>query len=267
VSVRGTVRALPALFKVGFAEAVAYRAELFVWVLSTTMPLVMYVLWSAVAREAPVGRYGDREFLAYFLAAFIVRQLTSNWAAWQMNFEVRQGILSMRLLRPLTPVVSWAVETLAYMPMRLLVIVPPVVTWLAVLGGAFLPRTVAGWGLFALGAAGGWLLVFTINVCVGTLSLFMKSSLKLMDAYLAATFVFSGYLIPVELFPDRLRAVVEWLPFRYTIGLPVELLTSHHGTAEAARLVAVQWGFCALFGVLGLLLWRRGIRNFEAYGG
>jgi ABC-2 type transport system permease protein len=267
MSVRGTVRALPALFRVGFAEAVAYRAELFVWVLSTTMPLVMYVLWSAVAREAPVGRYGDREFLAYFLAAFIVRQLTSNWAAWQMNFEVRQGILSMRLLRPLTPVVSWAVETLAYMPMRFLVIIPAVVTWLAVLRGAFFPATAAGWALFALGAAGGWLLVFTINVCVGTLSLFMKSSLKLMDAYLAATFVFSGYLIPVELFPSGLRGVVAWLPFRYTIGLPVELLTSHHGTAEAARLVAVQWGWCALFAAGGLLLWRRGIRRFEAYGG
>lgn len=267
MSVRSTVRALPALFKVGFAEAVAYRAELFVWVLSTTMPLVMYVLWSAVAREAPVGRYGDREFLAYFLAAFIVRQLTSNWAAWQMNFEVRQGILSMRLLRPLTPVVSWAVETLAYMPMRFLVIVPAVVTWLVVLGGAYFPHTPAGWALFAAGAAGGWLLVFTINVCVGTLSLFLKSSLKLMDAYLAATFVFSGYLIPVELFPDRIRAVVQWLPFRYTIGLPVELLTSHHDVAAGAQWVAVQWSWCAVFASVGYVLWQRGIRRFEAYGG
>jgi ABC-2 type transport system permease protein len=267
VSVRGTVRALPALFKVGFAEAVAYRAELFVWVLSTTMPLVMYVLWSAVAREAPVGRYGEREFLAYFLAAFIVRQLTSNWAAWQMNFEVRQGILSMRLLRPLSPVLAWAVETLSYMPMRFFVILPAVTTWLVALRGEYFPSSPAGWLLFVLSAMGGWLLVFVINVCVGTLSLFMKSSLKLMDAYLAATFVFSGYLIPVELFPAKLGAVVQWLPFRYTIGLPVEMLTSHHGLEAGARLVAVQWGWCAVFAAVGAVLWRHGIRRFEAYGG
>ena len=43
-----TARALPALFKVGFAEAVAYRAEFLVWMLSNTMPLIMLALWSAL---------------------------------------------------------------------------------------------------------------------------------------------------------------------------------------------------------------------------
>jgi len=72
------VRVLPALFRIGFAEAVAYRAEFFVWMLSTTMPLIMLALWSAVAREAPVGRFGQSDFIAYFLA-FHVRSLT-----WQI---------------------------------------------------------------------------------------------------------------------------------------------------------------------------------------
>ena len=97
---RKSARALPTLMKVGFLEAVAYRAELLVWVLSTTMPLIMLALWSAVARDAPVGRFGQTDFVAYFLATFIVRQLTGAWVAWQMSFEVRTGTLSMRLLRP-----------------------------------------------------------------------------------------------------------------------------------------------------------------------
>src|SRR2546425_9114891 len=92
-------RALPALFKIGFAEAVASRAEFLVWMLSNTMPLIMLALWSAVARESPVGRFGQKEFTAYFLATFIVRQLTSSWAAWQMNYDIRQGTLALRLLR------------------------------------------------------------------------------------------------------------------------------------------------------------------------
>src|SRR5215831_15107267 len=90
MSLAKSVRALPTLFKVGFLEAVAYRAELLVWVLSTTMPLIMLALWSAVAREAPVGRFGQMDFVAYFLATFIVRQLTGAWVAWEMNWEVRQ---------------------------------------------------------------------------------------------------------------------------------------------------------------------------------
>jgi hypothetical protein len=54
----------------------------------------------------------------------------------------------------------------------------------------------------------------------------MESSVKLMDVWLAAFFVFSGYLFPVDLFPELAqRPASDVLPFRYQIGLPVELAT------------------------------------------
>lgn len=267
MSVRNTVRALPTLFKVSFAEAVAYRAEMLVWVLSTTMPLVMYLLWSAVAREAPVGRFGQKEFLAYFLAAFIVRQLTGTWAAWQMNFEIRQGTLSMKLLRPVHVLLTYATENLAVIPMRLVVSVPAAVATLVFVGSQFLPHPPVMWLLFLLSLAGGWLTAFLIGISIGTLALFTKSSLKVMDAYLAASFVFSGYLIPVELFPQATREVVNFLPFRFTIGLPVELLTSRHSLGEALSLLGRQWSWVVFLLLLTQFMWRRGLRRFEAYGG
>ena len=67
------------------------------------MPLIMLALWSTVARDAPVGRFDQADFVAYFLATFVVRQLTGAWVAWQLSFEVRTGTLAMRLLRPLHP--------------------------------------------------------------------------------------------------------------------------------------------------------------------
>src|SRR5262249_25491438 len=42
------IRLYPALLRVSFAEAVAYRSEFFVWMLTNTLPLVMLALWSAV---------------------------------------------------------------------------------------------------------------------------------------------------------------------------------------------------------------------------
>src|SRR6185312_13112060 len=98
MSVRATVRAFPTLLRIGFADAVAYRAEMIVWILATTMPLVMLALWSAVAQNQPIGRYGQPQFVAYFLCTFIVRQMASSWAFYEMNFEVRNGTLAMRLL-------------------------------------------------------------------------------------------------------------------------------------------------------------------------
>jgi len=267
MSLRNTLRATPALVRIGFAEAVAYRAEMLIWVLATTMPLVMLALWTSVAREAPVGRFGQAEFTAYFLSNFIVRQLTGSWAAWEMNFEVRQGRLAMRLLRPIEPIFSYAVENLTAMPLRLVVAVPVAGVMLWAVGTSHLPKDGLLWLLCAVALLGGWLITFLINVIIGCLSLFMESSLKVMDVYFVIFMVFSGYLVPVEIFPESLRRVVEVLPFRFQIGLPVELLTNTYGHAQALEMIFRQWLYVGVLGLLSYVLWRRGLMRFAAYGG
>jgi ABC-2 type transport system permease protein len=262
-----TGRALPTLFRIGFSEAVAYRAEFLVWMLSTTMPLIMLALWTAVASEAPVGRFGQKEFVAYFLATFIVRQLTGSWVSWQMNFEIRQGTLAMRLLRPIHPMIPYAVENLAAQPMRLIVALPVAVLALVLVGPSIPPRDPVLWAAWCASMAGGWLISFFASFAIGCLAFYIESSDKVMDVWLTLFFVLSGYLFPVELFPAAVRAAVDWLPFRYQIGLPVEILTSAHGRAEAFALLGRQWLFVALFFAASLALWKRGLARFAAYGG
>jgi len=214
MSLRSTVRALPTLFRVGFAEMVAYRAEMLVWVLATTMPLI-----------------------------------------------------AMRLLRPVHPMVSYAVENLAAIPLRLIVALPVAVIALVLTGAGRLPRDPLLWVVFLLALVGGWLITFLANAAIGTLALWTGSSVKLMDVWLALFMVFSGYLIPVELFPPLIRGTIEVLPFRYQIGFPVELLTRGLDRAAALRLLLGQWIWVGLF-LLGVrALWRKGLQRFAAYGG
>jgi ABC-2 type transport system permease protein len=267
MSLRTAARAFPTLLRIGFSEALAYRAELLVWVLSTTMPLIMMALWTAVAREAPIGRYGTEGFIGYFLATFVVRQLTGAWAAWQINYEVRQGTLAMRLLRPISPLWSYAAENLGAFPMRLMVAVPVALLSVSIVGQAAVPQHWWGWPMMLLALVGGWLITFLANVTIGTMALYMESSQKLMDVWLVLFFVLSGYMYPVELFPPVLRTIADWLPFRYQIGLPVELMTSVHGWQQSLVLLGRQWLWVLVMGLLALTLWRRGLRRFAAFGG
>ena len=262
-----TARALPTLFKVSFAEAVAYRAEFLIWMLSTTMPLIMLALWSAVARDAPVGRFGQKEFVSYFLATFIVRQLTGSWAGWEMNFEIRQGTLALRLLRPIHPMLTFAAQNLAAQPLRLVVALPMALLWLGSAGAVGLTRDPVVWAAFGAAMLGAWLVSFLTSFAIGSLAFFMESSLKVMDAWLTLFFVLSGYLIPVELFPPAVRVVADWLPFRYQLGLPVELMTGAHDRGAALALLGVQWIWIAVMLVGAIALWRKGIERFAAYGG
>jgi ABC-2 type transport system permease protein len=114
---------------------------------------------------------------------------------------------------------------------------------------------------------GAWMITLLVNLIVGCMSFFVESSMKLMDAWLVFFFVLSGYLIPIDLFPRGLRLVVDWLPFRYQLGLPVELMIGVHTPRAALALVAQQWAW--VFVGLGAIatLWRRGLHQFAAYGG
>ena len=69
------LRAFPTLLRIGFAEAMAYRAEMIVWMLTSTLPLVSMALWSAVAAGRRIGPEGfsSADFVAYFLLTLVVR--------------------------------------------------------------------------------------------------------------------------------------------------------------------------------------------------
>lgn len=267
MSLRRSLGALPTMLRIGFAEAMAYRAEMLVWILSTTMPLVMLAIWHAVARDEPIGRFGGDEMIAYFLAMFIVRQLTGSWSAWAINMEVRQGTLALRMLRPVHPLLAYAADALAALPVRGLLSIPLATVALVWFAGPELETRPALWGIWAAAVLGGWLITLAVNLAIGCLAMLIESSTKVMDVWLALYFVFSGYTLPVELFPSWLRGIVDWLPFRYQLGLPVELMTGAYDVGTGLVMLARQWiVVAATFGVVALV-WRAGVRRFAAFGG
>lgn len=262
-----TLRALPTLLRIGFNDALAYRAEFLVWVLAYTMPIIMLALWSQVAREAPVGRFGEREFQAYFLATLVVRLVTGAWVVWEMNMEVRHGTLQNRLLRPIHPLLTYLTENVAALPMRFVIGAPIAIATVIWLGSEILTDDPVQLMLIPVSVFGAFLLNFLAMASIGTLALYWESSTAVFDLWLGLYTVFSGYVMPVELFPPALRGVVELLPFRSMLSYPVENMLGLLPRELALRELAHQWAWVAAFIVLTNLLWRGGMKRFGAFGG
>ncbi len=262
-----TLRAIPTLLRVGLAEAVAYRAEFLVWLLSTNMPLVMLALWSAVARDAPVGRFGQRDFVAYFLAALVVRLMTGAWVIWELTFEIRQGTLAFRLLRPVHPLVAYACENVAAMPLRLVLSLPIAVILLFTVGGTRITHDPLLLALFPVTVLGAWLITFLAMSIVGALSFYLESASSLFEIWLGLFGVFSGYLVPLELFPRWVTALARALPFRYMLAFPVEMVIGLQGRERALAELGIQWAFVVGLAAVAAGVWRIGLRRCAAYGG
>ncbi len=265
--VAAALRPLPTLYRVGFADAVAYRGQALIWLLSTNTPLIMLLLWNAVAAEGPVGRFGQAEFRAYFLVTLIVRLLQGVWVAWEMNMEVRDGSIASRLLKPIHPFWSYAFENIAAWPVRLVMTAPVVVVAAWLIGAQHVTNDWRQWLLFPVALFGGWALSFSGNLAIGCMSFFWQSTLAIAEVWFGLYVVLSGYIVPLELFPPWAQAVVVKLPWAHIVSTPVRLLLGHDTFEQSLSQLAAQWTYIAAFTVVAALLWRKGVQRYEAFGG
>ncbi|MEZ4385743.1 MAG: ABC-2 family transporter protein [Nannocystaceae bacterium] len=270
MSARGLRRRLAvlgALARLGLAEAAAYRASLAVWVLTTTFPLISLALWTGIARAGgPIGGYGEADFVAYFVAAFIVRQLTASWVVWDLERQIRLGEISVLLLRPVHPLLHHVMTNLAALPLRLALALPLAVAVLVAAGGVDLASSPALLGLGALALVGAWILNFAIQAAIGCLAFWWQRSASLFEVWTCLFVVLSGYAVPTSLLPLGVDGVVRLLPFHALLGFPVELLLGRLSAGEALWFLALQWGWVLATVALARLAWARGLRVYGAYG-
>ena len=121
--------------------------------------------------------------------------------------------------------------------------------------------------LFVLSMLGAWLINFFVMALIGALAFYIESSLSVFDLYFACFMVFSGYMVPLPLFPDWLITVSSALPFRYTVGFPVEVAIGMLDPRQALIELGVQWAYVAVTLVAGVAAFRRGVARFGAFGG
>ena len=79
-----------------------YRAELFIWLLSNSLPFIVMGAWLKASETGGFG-FTALEFIRYFLAVFVVRQFNIVWVIWDFERELISGQLSHRLLQPIDP--------------------------------------------------------------------------------------------------------------------------------------------------------------------
>jgi len=120
--------------------------------------------------------------------------------------------------------------------------------------------------LFVPAIFGAWAIAFLIQYTTGLLGFWITQSLSLHDAWFAVFSLLSGYLIPLDLFPPRMRDVLFVTPFRYMLSFPVEIFTKQLNIGQIIQGLAVQWMWLVVFYALYRFVWARGLKRYSAVG-
>ena len=97
--IAAVLRKARALFQLYLAYMLEFRAEIYLWVLASMLPLILLGVWAQAAESGafPLSRV---EFIRYFLAVFVVRQFSFIWVIWEFEELVVSGNLSTSPMSP-----------------------------------------------------------------------------------------------------------------------------------------------------------------------
>jgi ABC-2 type transport system permease protein len=261
------LRVYRALLRAAWATTLEYRAQALLWILSGVFPLVMMAVWLAVVDEAgPISGWGRAEFTAYYVGAALVQELSFVFVVWDWDRDIREGLLSVKLLKPLDPFHHLLSEQLGWKLFFLAIIVPPVALFIWLSPDIGYPLTLGRAVAFVLSILAAFALSMAMGSTFGVLSFWSTQTKNLYSLWVGAGYFLAGWIAPLALFPEGIRRLASWLPFRSTLGFPMEILMGQLTGPEIAFGFAVAILWIAVFAVLYRALYRRGLRRYEAVG-
>lgn len=257
------LRTAKALLEVYYAYMLEYRAELILWVLANSLPIILMGIWTQAARS---GQFGltPVDFARYFLVVFLVRQFTIVWVIWEFEKEIVEGRLSFRLLQPIDPVwhhvTSHLGERLARLPFSLLL----VVLFFLLYPQAFWLPSWSSFLLFVSAVIVAFTLRFLTQYTFAMFAFWIERAAAIEQFWFLPFLFLSGMVAPLELFPAVVREVVLWTPFPYLIYFPAALLVGLPVNVAQGFLAMLGW--CLIFFILNRWLWRKGLKQYSGMG-
>jgi ABC-2 type transport system permease protein len=273
-----TPRITKAYFNAFYALMTTYRAEIFFWVIATTLPLIMMGIWVQAGASGAFAGFSSVDAARYFIGVFIFRQLTICWVIYEFEFDVVSGRLSSMLLHPLNPlwryILQHAGEQATRLPFSILFIglslfIFPDALWGSEdQPGLWTPQ----WWRVLLALACGYLafiLRFFISYTISMLAFWIERVSALENLNYMPYLFLSGLVVPIQTLPPAMQEVILWTPYPYILWFPAMLVAAPPEAMPPELIVRgllTIVGWITLFAILQQVLWRRGLKHYSSMG-
>lgn len=245
-----------------------YRGNVFAFLSYVLIPpLAVFFLWRTVlGGERTLGGYGLSAMVTYYVVTqfFVANTPFSAW--WEIGEEIRDGRLSLWLVRPVGHFGFYFSQTLGswipywFMGLGGVVVVAGILHRYFLLPQEAwrLPVAVLFW---LLGVA----LAFNWGYVLNLLAFWTARVSGVLDvADVAAVFLAGGF-VPLDILP--LREVWLFLPFRFAGWFPAQIYLGRVGLEALPRELGLLLGWLLLLSLVRRAVWRWGLRRYQAAGG
>lgn len=259
-------------FALGSQNAMEYRMDFLLGMVSAAFPIfIQYFLWKCIyggTGQQSLFGYTYAQMVTYVIIANIVQRLIRTGFEYEMNDDIKNGGLDKFMIRPIGyfqyRMATFVGGKIAQFAVILLVMLGVIVTVNLIYGGVIAPMNVL---YFVVTLLLAFLLNFIVFFCVGMLAFTLSEIGFFFEAVRIVFIAMSGGIFPLDVFGQGVSTVMAFLPFKYTVNFPVDVLSGRVAGQELFLGLGVQLLWIAALAFLSIRLWNHGLKKYISAGG
>ncbi len=249
-------------------RAFNYRAVVFVYRISDLIEMgMLLILWTALYRTTPVIQgMTEHEMITYVLVGGLFYEITRNFSGDEVDRAISSGSLSSFLVKPMSYFRYYLSMSFGRSMHTALALITRLIILLILHSYLTTSVTLSGVCIIIAMLFLGYLTELFMNYLVGMTAFWTEETAPFYNTYRNLQKFFAGGYFPLVLLPAGLITASYWMPFAYRYFVPMQVFLGKTDVFTGIRGIAIQivWLFI-LYGIIQIV-WRRGLKKFEAVG-
>lgn len=256
-------------FKSEMQVYLQHRADVAIWTFSGIFtPFIFIFLWIAVLQSSPQTGVGINQIIIYYLLVMLILTTNSAWSAQFIAQDIQKGELNYFLVKPVSFYFLEATKQAAekiYKVFYVLIAIFLIMLFFNI-GIEDLNLKYELLPLFFISIILGSTLTFALDLAIGLSAFWLTQIIFLKRYYEFAQAIFSGEIIPIFLMPAGILFINQFLPFRYMLAFPIEIIMGKLDFSQIMFGLAIEiiWVFIAI--LIYKTIYKYGVKAYGGYG-
>jgi len=263
-----------AIIRIAWLNILAYRTYAVMQVIG--MPIVLfsyYFLYSSLfaysrqGMEGTVAGFDMRQLMTYATLVSAIRMFQRTNIDRHIGHRVRSGMIAIDFIRPLNFMIYCFFRGFGRTLFRTSMIVIPTLVLGVLFGFLHPPAGGVTLMLFPVSLILAYMIGFFLSYIVGLVSFFVQYNMGIAWGVELVISIAAGVMVPLDFYPDAMRAVLQALPFDDMIYMPTMLYLGRITGAEALGVIGAQAVWLVVFWLAALALGRGAANKLMVQGG
>jgi ABC-2 type transport system permease protein len=255
--------------KVSFKREFVYRSNTIIMILRNLIYIFISIsIWkSLLGTGTSVNGIYFQDMVSYLVIGLIVKNMIRSQISYTIADKVKSGEIVTDLILPVRFHFYIFSEQFGRNLFYTLFSTVPVCLLSSFAYGFKVQLQMINLLYFSLTIILGIILMYYIDYVLGLLSFWLKNGLYI-EFFLGALFdIFSGAVIPIWFYPDMMRSITYYLPFRLVSFEPISIFINKTEPAHFHIIVITQLFWIGIFILLERIVWYQAQKIVTIDGG